>query len=212
MVAFVWACHPLTLILSRNLFPDSTQSEASNALVHKLAHTSFVNIRHLRHIKQCQTEICLPNILPRLCILVLFVQQAATSFGSWRSMSVSVGPNGHHALELINSGLYFYHAVHDVRYLADCDGHVVMLRQVWGNAACLTRLPVAHLAYQTAALEAALQLLQKPGLDACSGWTTSLLQGVSNRLSSPSSAVRCRASQVPLCTLLEPLFEVSMWP
>ena len=56
---------------------------------------------------------------------------------------------------------------------------------------CLARLPVAHLAYQTAALEAALELLQKPGLDACPGLTTSLLQGVSNHLSSPTSAVRC---------------------
>ena len=62
--------------------------------------------------------------------------------------------------------------------------------QVWGNAVTLSRLPVAHLAYQTAALEAALEQMQKPGLDACTGLTSALLQGVSNHLSSPTLAVR----------------------
>lgn len=64
------------------------------------------------------------------------------------------------------------------------------LAQVWGSAATLSRLPVAHLAYQTAALEAALEQLQKPGLDACSGLTPALLHGVSKHLSSPSTPVR----------------------
>ena len=62
--------------------------------------------------------------------------------------------------------------------------------QVWGNAVTLSRLPVAHLAYQTAALEATLEHLQKPGLDVCAGLTPALLEGVSNHLSSPTLAVR----------------------
>lgn len=72
----------------------------------------------------------------------------------------------------------------------DCYLTMHTLAQVWGNAATLSRLPVAHLAYQTAALETALEQLQKPGLDACPGLTPALLQGVSNHLSSPSTPVR----------------------
>ncbi|KAK9868756.1 hypothetical protein WJX84_007936 [Apatococcus fuscideae] len=87
------------------------------------------------------------------------------------------------------------------------------LAQVWGDTTTISRLPVTHLAYQTAALEAALEHLQKPGLDATGGLLPALLQGVSNRLNSPSSAVRRQGMQVgrALSILLdpsqEPLFE-----
>ncbi|KAK9822319.1 hypothetical protein WJX74_006980 [Apatococcus lobatus] len=83
---------------------------------------------------------------------------------------------------------------------------ILHLAQVWGNAATLSRLPVAHLAYQTAALEAALEQLQKPGLDASGSLTPALLQGVSNHLSSPTPAVRYQGMRVgrTLSILLDP--------